>query len=533
MTRAATALLDVRRSAALAATLVRLWIGPKLRRLTGRSVKPRGVRFREELERLGLTYIKLGQFLAMRFDLLPADVCRELMHLFEHVTPASAGPIRALVEAELGAPIERLFSFFSDEPVAAASVAQVHEARTLAGERVAVKVQRPDVERVFESDMRNIGRVAALADLIGVFGALSARDYTREFEAWTRRELDFVEEAHTSEKLAALLLEYESVPRVHHALTSRRVLTTEYVDGLSLNELTETLEEGGLRAVRERWPTLDADLVADRASYASLRQILACGFFHGDPHPGNVIVRLDNTLVWVDFGIFGTLTEYLRRTLYDMIETVALGNIDRSFEYYSRLVDPTENTDLRAFERDAKRVLHGWYRAATDPARAPEDRQLGRWLGELTEVLRRHRMRYGPETLLFWRALHALDSTAQRFGPYFDILAALRDFFVRTSPPLLERVADAAPDADRRRLLVDSARLALTRDVARTPWRVASPESESADDRRRENARAKLLATALVIVAAALAAAGASTYSLAAAVAGAALAGALLEVRRA
>lgn len=531
MTRAADALLDVRRSAALALTLVRLGVGPKLRSLMGLPVKPRGVRVREELERLGLTYIKLGQFFAMRFDLLPADICRELMHLFERVRPASVGPIRAVIEADLGAPIERLFSVFVDDPIAAASVAQVHEARTLAGERVAVKVQRPDVERVFESDMRNIGRVAALADALGLFGALSVREYTREFELWTRRELDFVQEAHTAEQLATLALEYEAVPRVHHALTSRRVLTTEYVEGISLNDLTETLEEGGLRAVGARWPTLDVDLVADRLSYASLRQILACGFFHGDPHPGNVIVRLDNTFVWVDFGIFGTLSEYLRRTLFNMIETVALGHIDRSFHYYSRLVDPTESTDLLAFERDAKRVLRGWYQAAIDPERAPEERQLGRWLGDLTGVLRRHRMRYGAETLLFWRALHALDSTAQRFGPYFDILAALRDFFARTSPPLRERVADAVPDADRRRLLLDSARLAR-RGALRRPWRIASPESESAHERRRENARAKLLATALVMVAAALAATGASAVGVAAAGAGAAVAATLLEVRR-
>jgi ubiquinone biosynthesis protein len=167
------------------------------------------VRLRHCLEDLGLTYLKLGQFLALRFDILPAEVCLELNRLFESVAPMPLGTARAIVESELGAPIGDLFAEFSPEPVAAASVAQVHDARLPSGARVAVKVQRSGLERIFRADVRNLRRAATVAQALGAFGRLSVTGMVAQFSAWTLREMDFRIEGRTAERVRA-----ESEPTV-------------------------------------------------------------------------------------------------------------------------------------------------------------------------------------------------------------------------------------------------------------------------------------------------------------------------------
>src|ERR1700735_3487878 len=162
-----------------------------------------GVRLREAMEELGLTFLKLGQFLALRFDILPADVCRELNQLFENVKPMHFGSAASIIESELGLPINEVYSAFDPKPLAAASVAQVHEAYLPNGQRVAVKIQRLGLRRIFEADIRNLRRITALIDAVGLFGKLSAKGMLNEFAQWTLRELDFKMEGRTAERLKA------------------------------------------------------------------------------------------------------------------------------------------------------------------------------------------------------------------------------------------------------------------------------------------------------------------------------------------
>lgn len=497
--------LDLWRGALLLATVLRFWLGPLFSTLLRRPSMhlSRGERVRIGLEELGLTYVKLGQFLAMRFDILPADVCRELMKLFERVPPVPFSKVQETIESELGRPLADLFPTFRVEPVATASVAQVHEAWTRTGERVAVKVQRPGIERIFASDMRNLFRVAAIVDALGLLGALSAVEYAREFAAWTERELDFVTEGRTAERLGASALVYERVPRIRWELTSRKVLTMDFIDGVSLNDVAYVLETEGPEGIAKRYPGLDVSLVANRVAFASLRQIFVTGFFHGDPHPGNILIRSDNTFAFIDFGIFGHLTDYLREQLTGAIENVAFGNIDRSFYFYAKLADPTVETDIRAFEREAKKVLRAWFEAVRDPQRPPAERHLGKYLGEITEALRHNRLRMSPETLLFWRSLHALDSTALRFGPYFDILTAMREFFERTRPSLVRRAIDAAAHPNRTAIVAELGQLSRQRLTALmradgSRLRASLVLDEAPELRRSENRSARLGAAAIV-----------------------------------
>jgi len=182
----------------------------------------RGARIRLAFEQLGVTYIKLGQYLALRFDVVPRDVVDELNKLFDEVPPAPLEEVIEAIAVELGAPVEALFESFDRRTVAAASVAQVYEARTVAGERVAVKVRRPNVIPVFDADMRNLRRIARVADAVGLLGRLSAREALDEFATWTRREFDFVREGRTADRLRELFEDVAERAQIRVHATARQ-----------------------------------------------------------------------------------------------------------------------------------------------------------------------------------------------------------------------------------------------------------------------------------------------------------------------
>ena len=359
--------LDAARSALVTWTAFRFLAGPLLRYFLG--LPQRGpaypVRIRLALEHLGMTYLKLGQFMAMRFDILPMEVCVELRKLFENVPSLPFATIRAVVEAELGQPLERLFSRFETAPVAAASIAQVHEASSLDKERLAVKVQRPGIVSLFETDMRILGRIAALIDWTHWSPGIVAGDVISEFATYTRREMDFVLEGQTADRLRSRATKNEKVPLVYWTMTTAKVLTLEFVDGLSIAEASELLREQGVAAVRKRIANFAPETALHNFAFASLHQLFGTGFFHADPHPGNILLLDDNQVAFVDFGIFGVLTKSRRELLAAYIGSVALGNIERAYRYYARLSVPSGRTNLESFKRETMLVLRDWYEASS------------------------------------------------------------------------------------------------------------------------------------------------------------------------
>jgi ubiquinone biosynthesis protein len=401
------------------------------------------VRLRLALEELGLTYLKLGQYLSTRFDVLPRDVCQELTRLLEHVSPIDPTLVRPIVEAELGAPLEAHFSRFQPEPLASASVAQVHEAYTRAGERVAVKIQRPGIERIFAADVRNLRRLAGLLDAVHAMGSLSVREMVDVFEGWTSRELDFRTEGATADRLRAEAIGGETVPAVHWALTTRRVLTLEFVEGVSLTRVMDWLEQGRTDELDRLLPNLDVPRVGHLLATACLHQMFGRGFFHGDPHPGNIIVRPDNSIAFVDFGIFGQLSTFQRDALAGLMESIAIGEADLSFRYYAKQTIPSPDTDFRRFSAETTAVFRAWYEASRDPSAAVEERHLGRFSAEMFDVVRRNHVRMTTDTLLFWRAMNILAATAVRLPEHFDLLGEVRGFFLTSGPSWFERLADA------------------------------------------------------------------------------------------
>ena len=408
---------------------------------------PRGKRnryvahtLRCSFERLGLTYLKLGQFLAARHDLVPPEFIDELTNLFEGVEPLSFAIVKDVVETAFGEELQVLFPQFEQAPVAAASVAQVHRARLARGDAVAVKVQRPEVAAIFEADVTILRCVAKLADAVGVLGNLSVLQIVEQFALYTRREFDFCIEASTAERLRREAPSGCRIPRTVRPLTRSNVLTMEFMEGISLGRLCTLVESGDDAALAALLPNFDRCQVLRTLTRTSLHQFFVTGFFHGDPHPGNILVQPDNSIVLLDFGIFGTLSPPSQELLSRYAECLAVGQVAESFRNLSRIYIASPKSDPRAFRREAIATLREWNEASQDPAVPMAKRHLGSSFTAMIGVVRRHHYWTAMEYLLFWRAMIVLNSIALRLDPEFDLVGEMRLFFSEVRPSPVERL---------------------------------------------------------------------------------------------
>jgi ubiquinone biosynthesis protein len=422
------------------------------------------VRLRRSIEDLGLTYLKLGQFLALRYDILPKEVCDELANLFETVKQMPASEARAIVESELAGRVEDLYGKFEERPVASASVSQVHIAWLKDGTKVAVKVQRAGLDDIFNADIRNLVRMAKIAERLGLFGKLSASGMIEEFAVWTLRELDFRIEGRTCEKIASLAPPFVMAPEVYWNLTNRRVLTMEFVEGVSASQLANAIAANDVEPVRRRIPGFNQQQSLENFTAACFKQLFVDGVFHGDPHPGNVLFRGDNRVAFIDFGIFGELNAAEREIVAGQIESLSLGNIRKSMKFYSQQLVATGETDYRQFEIEAMEVLGRWRSSLSNPNAPMEERHLARYTAEMIEVSRRNQLHFRLNFLLFWRALNNLNATLWMIAPEFDLVQELQVFFRSIRPGMAERLRESLlqPEVQRDWLqtAVHSARMA-------------------------------------------------------------------------
>lgn len=445
-----TTILDIQRVLAVLRVTLKYGIQLLLRWLSIQPQAPNiGEALRLAFEELGLTYLKLGQFLALRFDILPEEICQELNKLFESVPPMTFEEVREQIQSELGGPLEDVFPVFDRVPIAAASVAQVHEAYLANNQKVAVKIQRPGIDTLFAADMRNLRRLAKLIDFSGIAGTFSAQEIADQFASWTERELDFITEGRTADRLRRNAAPYEVVPRIHWELTTRKVLTMEFIEGVSVAKIADMIDAGRIDELAALLPNLDLSVTGRHIAFAVLRQLFIFGFFQGDPHPGNILIRDDNTIAFVDFGIYGELTDQHRENLAGFFENIALGNIDQAFRYYARQHTPTADTDIKEFERVGKAIMRLWYHTSMNPYATPKERHMGRFAVKMIEVVRHYRLHTDPNTVLLWRALYALHSSSERLSDYFDMMAQIRAFFIEERPGALQRVATMLSDRQR------------------------------------------------------------------------------------
>jgi ubiquinone biosynthesis protein len=363
-------------------------------------------RFRQMLAELGTTFIKLGQLLSTRPDFLPSHWIDELEHLQDACPPVDIGEIRDEIERGLGKPVETLFAELDPRPLASASIAQVHLARTHGGEQVVVKVQRPHIRDRIESDLTLLYYLArAVGALVEETGVYTPTDIIEEFDRTIHEELDFSNEARNAKEMATAAGKrtVPIIPRVFDDLSCSTVLTLEYIEGTKLGDVTEA---GGF----------DLDRVSRNIIEAAFRQLFEDGLFHGDPHPGNILVLPGNGIALLDFGLVGRLT----RVQQDALVTLIIGVALRDSESIARLLNRIGTVELRQpivdFRADIDGILERYLGLRLDEIRTAT------LLRELLDLAVRHKIKIPKEYAVLAKAAITIEGIIRRLNPRLDIL---------------------------------------------------------------------------------------------------------------
>lgn len=398
-----------RRYSQITRIAVKHGLGPYLRG-RGDRVEDRGGRvrlarsLRDALDDGGVTFVKLGQVLSTRRDLLPAEFIDELGRLQDQVAPAPWEDIQPVLEAELGGPVDEVFAAFDRKPLAAASVAQAHTARLHTGESVVVKVQRPGIRSVVAKDLDIVARLATTLETRTKWGrSLGARDLAEGFSIAIREELDFRVEATNMAAVAASGGDLVTYPVPYTALCTERVLVMQRLEGKPL-----------AAATAEQGPALARDLLD-----CLLRQILIEGVFHADPHPGNIMVLDDGTLGLLDFGSVGRLDASIRsalqRFLLAMNRQDPVGVTDALLEVVPR----PEEIDEAALERALGQFMAKHLAPGMDGVQM---------FADLFRIVSSYGLSIPPEVAAVFRALATLEGTLVRLSPGFSLIGEARAF---------------------------------------------------------------------------------------------------------
>ncbi|TVQ22327.1 MAG: AarF/ABC1/UbiB kinase family protein [Spirochaetaceae bacterium] len=370
-------------------------------------------RLRMAIEELGPTYVKLGQLLSNRNDLLPVQLVRELELLQDGVPPITAQAVRRVVERELGKRVEDVFLEFEWEPVASASIAQVHRARLHNGQLVAVKVQRPNIEQVVEADLVMLTQLASLVEkYLPSTRFLALNDIVAEFKTRIRIEMDFTRELLYMEKFQNLFgdTKYTKVPRGYRELTTRHVLTMQYIDGIPV---TDVIDDGS---------GYNKKLLALRGARFVLEQVFVHGFFHADPHPGNVMILPGNVVCFVDYGMMGRI----RPTEMEQLRAMFLGMTNRDARSTAkallRLTKQLGHVSVNDLEAQVFDVLDEYLDLAL------EDIDLAGLFSDLLSMLHSFQLVLPANLILMMKALISIQGIGVRLHPGFNLMQLFRPF---------------------------------------------------------------------------------------------------------
>lgn len=384
-----------------------------------------GAKLRYILQGLGPTFIKLGQIASTRRDLIPEEIAQELEQLQDNVVSFPFEQVREIIEAELGDTLENLFQDFSETPLATASIGQVHSAHLKSGEHVAIKIQRPDIEPIVETDLEILDDLARVMESkVSWAKTYEIRKIVNEFAKTLRAELDYYIEGRNCERIARQFrhqLEIQ-IPLVHWKYTTKKVLTLDFLQGIKVSNIEKLDAENYNRR-----------LIAERITQSMLQQIFIEGFFHGDPHPGNIYVLPENRIAFLDFGMVGRLNDDTKFHFASMIINMQRGNTDGLIKAISSMGMLSPETDMTSFYNEIDKLVMKYYDVSFRKLR------LGEAINDLLAVIYQHRIQIPSDLTVLAKTLIVLEAIIEKLDPEFSIMKAAEPFgekllFLRYEP---------------------------------------------------------------------------------------------------
>ncbi|MFW6154334.1 MAG: ABC1 kinase family protein [Planctomycetota bacterium] len=414
----------------------------RIRRVPPGQSRPRRVRL--ALEELGPTFIKLGQLLSTRPDIVPTEYITELELLQDRVAPVPFDRIRREIETELARSLDSLFASFDPEPIAAASIAQVHQATTAEGHEVVVKVRRPNIVQRVRVECEILQDLAQLiANTMPEPRTIDPVRMAREFADAVSKEVDLSNEARNQRRFARNFADDATVhiPRIYDSYSTAGVLTMERIRGIKCTDVAALKESA-----------LDAKLIADRGAQFILRQVFDHRFFHADPHPGNIFILPDNVLAPIDFGQVARLDEMNRHLLAECILAITDQDVERLIHAMTRAGLMDEATDTRSLAHALDEMLDRYTHTPL------AELSLSQAIHQTFGIMREHYIRPPAEFTLMLKSLTTIESLATRLDPEFDLVEHLQPYARRL---MLERFSPSRLARLGRRATRDLAELGL------------------------------------------------------------------------
>ena len=397
-------------------------------------VQRRAVRLRRILQRLGATFVKVGQQMSIRADVLAPAYCRELEKLLDRAGPLNQAYVRDVVESEIGRPLDDVFEEFDWNAIGQASISCVYQARLTGGDRVAVKIRRPRIVETFKADLAALGLVLRLAEFLTILRPGLTTPLREELGKLLLEELDLRIEARYQELFRRYIKGWSALnvtaPAIYPALCTERLMVSELIDdALSARRILEIISDGdaeGHRELQER--NIDPVEVGRNLIRASHFQFFDCPFFHGDPHPANILVRDDNEVVLIDFGACGVFAESQRNYLRRMNYYQAREDIGGMVQCVIRLMEPLPPIEITAFRRDLESAWwQGFYGIQSRHADWWERTSFQLWTALLTTV-REYEVPMPLNVLRMIRATLLYDTVGARLHPRLDVFEEFQHY---------------------------------------------------------------------------------------------------------
>lgn len=374
-----------------------------------------GERIRTLFEELGTTFIKLGQIASTRRDIFPVDITSELEKLQNNVPPVSFQEAKKLIEEQFGDQLDTFFAEFHDNPIASASIGQVYKATLHSGEIVAVKVQRPNIEKIIETDLEILDDLARLMDARFEWArTYHIKQFIDEFANSLRKELNFTIEGKNAEKIAK---QFENdpqihIPKIYWDFTTKKVLTMDFIEGIKVDDIEQIAKHN-----------FDRKHLAKKLIDCFLHQILNEGFFHGDPHPGNLMILKDGSIALLDFGIVGQISDELKYQFVQLLVSLEQGNTNKIVKTLLQMgLFSDDDVNLSMLRSDVEKMREKYYKMPLN------EYHLKEVFIDFFEITSKYHIQIPKEFSILGKTIVTLEGIIERLDPEINIMSIAEPF---------------------------------------------------------------------------------------------------------